>query len=79
MKKGGLALTVDTHKRSLLKAVVYKSGSVAVLALVSWLFTRDLVQMSYITIAYEIIAIVGYFVHERIWAHIKWGSGRAKE
>ena len=63
----------DSHKRSLLKALVYKLGSVTVLAILSWLFTRDLMQMSGITVTYELIAIIGYYVHERLWERVNWG------
>ena len=66
-------MAVDTHKRSLVKAVIYKSGSVALLAGLSWLFTRDLVQMSLITVTYEAIAALGYYIHERLWEQIHWG------
>ncbi len=67
----------DKHRRSILKALVYKGGSIVLLALVSWLFTRDLSKMSLITICYEAIAAVGYYVHERIWEKIKWGRKNA--
>lgn len=63
----------DTHKRSVLKAVGYKSVSIALLATLSWLFTRDLLHMTAITLTYEVIAIVGYYVYERIWGKINWG------
>ena len=64
---------IDSHKRSLLKALIYKIGSVTVLAILSWVFTQDLVSMSGITISYELIAIVGYYAHERIWERVNWG------
>ncbi len=65
--------SIDSHKRSLLKALIYKVGSVAILALLSWLFTRDLMKMSGITLSYELIAVVGYYAHERLWARVNWG------
>ena len=64
----------DTHKRSLIKAVGYKGGSVALLALLSWIFTQDLVKMSLITIVYQAVTIVGYYIYERVWEHISWGK-----
>lgn len=63
----------DKHKRSLVKAAGYKSVSIALLAFLSWVFTRDLLHMTAITVSYEIIAIVGYYVYERIWERIPWG------
>ena len=66
-------MTIDTHKRSLVKAVIYKTGSIVCLAGLSWIFTRDLVQMSLITVTYEVIAALGYYIHERLWEQIHWG------
>ncbi len=63
----------EAHKRSILKAVGYKSVSVALLAFLSWVFTRDLVHMTAITVTYEVIAIVGYYVYERLWDRVRWG------
>ena len=63
----------DAHKRSVLKAVGYKSVSIVLLAALAWIFTRDLMHMTAITVTYEVIAIVGYYVYERIWEKIKWG------
>ena len=65
--------SVDSHQRSLVKAAIYKLGSVAVLAILSWIFTRDLIKMSGITLSYEFIAIIGYYVHERLWERVTWG------
>ena len=64
---------MDHKKRSLLKAIIYKTASVVLLALIAWIATGDLKQMSVITISYQAIAIAGYFIHERLWARIKWG------
>lgn len=65
----------DRHWRSIVKALVYKGGSIVLLALLSWLFTKDLAKMSLITVCYQIITVVGYYIHERIWEKVKWGRG----
>jgi len=64
----------DSHSRSLLKALVYKLGSVLVLASLSWVFTRDVMRMFAMTLSYEAMAIIGYYVHERLWDRIRWGK-----
>jgi len=66
-------MAIDAHKRSLVKAVIYRTGSIVLLAGLSWLFTRDFVQMSLITVTYEVIAMLGYYIHERLWEQIRWG------
>lgn len=69
----GVQAMKDTHKRSIIKAVGYKTGSIAVLAIVSYIFTGDWSKMTLITGVYTLIAIVGYYVWERIWSYIRWG------
>jgi len=66
-------MAVDSQKRSLVKALIYKGGSVALLAILSYVFTHDLIQMSLITVTYEVIAALGYYVHERLWEQTSWG------
>jgi len=66
-------MAVDSHKRSLVKALIYKSGSITLLALLSYVFTQDLIKMSLITVSYEVIAALGYYVHERLWERVSWG------
>lgn len=63
----------DTHKRSIVKAIIYRFGGIMVLAMVTWIFTRDVIQVTSVTIAYHLISIVGYYVYERLWEHMKWG------
>ena len=63
----------DTHKRSLLKATGYKTVSIILLAFLSWMFTKSLLHMTAITVTYEVIAIVGYYVYERLWDRVRWG------
>lgn len=65
---------MDAHRRSITKAIGYKTVSIALLAFLSWMFTQSLIQATAITVTYEVIAIVGYYVYERIWAHIGWGK-----
>jgi len=68
-------LSVDTHKRSIVKAIIYRCGGIAVLAVVTWVITRDVIQVSAVTIVYHMVSIVGYYIYERIWGHMKWGKG----
>lgn len=63
----------DAHSRSLVKAAGYKSVSILLLAFLSWVFTRDLLHMTAITVTYEVVAVIGYYVYERIWEKISWG------
>ena len=67
-------MNTNTHKRSLLKAVVYRVGGITVLATITWVITRDTLQVSAVTIIYHTVSIIGYYIYERFWEHIKWGK-----
>ena len=64
----------ETHRRSIVKAIGYKTGSVIVLAVTSYVVTGDWESMSWITGIYTLIAIIGYYVWERVWGCIRWGG-----
>jgi len=66
-------MSTDSRRRSLAKAFIYKGGSVALLAILSYVFTQDLIETSLITVSYEVIAAIGYYVHERLWEQTSWG------
>ena len=63
----------DSHKRSIVKAVIYRGGGVVVLAGVTWIFTCDDIQVTSVTIVYHLVSVVGYYVYERVREHMKWG------
>ncbi len=65
----------NTHKRSIVKAIIYRCGGIAVLAVVTWIFTRDVIQVTAVTVAYHLVSIVGYYVYERLWERMEWGKG----
>jgi len=63
----------DSHKRSIAKAAIYRIGSVCVLAALSWITTKDLVQTTIISIGYQVVSATGYYLYERFWEQVKWG------
>ena len=56
------------------KAVIYRGGSVALLSLLSYIATRSIETMTFITVLYQVVSIVGYYIYERFWGRIKWGT-----
>jgi len=65
---------VEKHRRSMTKAVIYRGGSVALLGTLSYIATRSIETMSFITILYQVVSVIGYYVYERCWGRIKWGT-----
>ena len=62
-----------TKKRSLGKAVSYRNICTIMLAIVTYLITKDFFQMTNIVINFQSVQMIIYYVHERIWEKIKWG------
>ncbi len=47
---------------------------IIVLAVVTWIFTESVIQVTAVTIAYHTVSIIGYYIYERVWGHMKWGQ-----
>ena len=69
-------MSKDSHKRSLTKAVGYRMMGVLLLATLTWIFTRDFLQMGLITGVYHGLSVFGYYVYERGWEQVKWGRSK---
>jgi len=67
---------MESKKRTIIKAVSYRSLVTAILAVLSWIFTASIDQTALITILYAILATIGYYGHERLWNRISWETKR---
>jgi len=65
---------IDTAARSLTKAATWRIFAVLLLAMVTFITTQDWKTASYITAGYHAIQTITYFLHERLWNHIQWGT-----
>jgi uncharacterized membrane protein len=61
------------RKRSIVKAVTYRGIIVCLDFLVVYLLTGKVGTATTFMVVSNIYTSVGYFLHERAWAHIKWG------
>ncbi len=63
-----------TRKRSIVKAVTYRVFIVALDFAAIYLFTGKVeVALGFMLVS-NIYTTVGYFLHERLWARIQWGT-----
>ena len=62
-----------TGKRSLVKAVTYRAFIVCLDFVAIYLLTGKAGLAVGFMVVSNIYTTVGYFVHERLWARIKWG------
>jgi len=65
--------TTASSKRSVVKAITYRVIIVCLDFLVIYLLTGRLKMAFGFMIVSNIYTTIGYFLHERIWTHIKWG------
>ena len=63
----------DSRKRSIVKAINYRIICIIMLALVTYLITGDIFEMTTIVIVFQSIQMFIYYFHERLWERIKWG------
>ena len=63
----------EDRKRSIAKAISYRIICIISLAIVTYVFTGDLVQMTGIVVVFQSIQTVIYYLHERLWEQTQWG------
>ena len=62
-----------SRKRSIVKAVTYRGIIVVLDFLVIYLLTGKVATAAGFMIISNIYTTVAYFLHERVWAGLKWG------
>ena len=64
---------IELHRRSLAKSVSYRVVSVLVDLIVAYFFTHSATLSAGIVLFVDGYSTVIYYLHERVWAHIRWG------
>lgn len=68
-----------SRKRSIVKAITYRGIIVCLDFLVIYLLTGKVMTAAAFMIVSNIYTTVAYFLHERLWAGIRWGLQPQKE
>ncbi|TET20113.1 DUF2061 domain-containing protein [Candidatus Bathyarchaeota archaeon] len=66
---------MDTKLRSLLKSATWRVTGILVLGATTWIITGNWIQTTYITAIFNVIQVVFYYFHERLWERTNWGKG----
>lgn len=64
---------METHTRSIVKAISWQMLGLVTMTLLAWLTTGDLLAAGGLALAGAISGFVCYILHERAWARIYWG------
>jgi uncharacterized membrane protein len=68
-----------SRKRSVVKAITYRGTIICLDFLVIYVLTGKVTTAAAFMIVSNIYTTVAYFLHERVWAGIKWGLELQKE
>ena len=72
-------MTVETHYRSIIKAVSWRAGGTVVTCLVAWFLTGSLDLATRIGIVDTVIKIGAFYIHERFWNKVDFGKQKPPE
>ncbi|HEU0123627.1 MAG TPA: DUF2061 domain-containing protein [Bryobacteraceae bacterium] len=70
---------MDSHSRSVAKAVSYRVFGSLSTALIFYFLTGDLKTSAGAGIADSVMKLGLYFLHERVWNHINFGRQKPPE
>jgi uncharacterized membrane protein len=72
-------LSQASHKRSIVKAVIYRSASVLIVGGISYFVTGSFYSTSKIAVTFLVIETFFYYGYERLWGRITWEKKGAIE
>lgn len=64
----------ETHIRSSSKSIIWRIVGIFILGIVTYAYTRRWVQTGLITFIHHAVFLLVFYLHERIWLKMKWGS-----
>ena len=64
----------ETRKRSIIKSISWRIICIVVSIIIAFILTNELDIAATIGTVYNIVTMVLYYFHERIWNRIKWGG-----
>ena len=65
----------EAHTRSLVRSVIWRVIGIAVLALITYIYTKSWITTTLITVAHHGVFVFAYYFHERFWLWVKWLEG----
>ena len=70
---------METHIRSIAKAITWRAGGTVVTFIVVWIVAGKVALAAQIGILDTVIKIGVFYVHERFWNHLSFGKQKPPE
>ena len=70
---------IESHFRSIIKAITWRTGGTVVTFAVVWILTRELELAVQIGILDTAVKIGAFYAHERIWNRLNFGKKKPPE
>lgn len=70
---------METHGRSIIKAISWRTGGTVVTCMVAWILTGSFDLATRIGILDTAIKIGAFYVHERLWNRLDFGKQKPPE
>jgi adenylylsulfate kinase len=64
---------METRKRTLVRMISYRITAWAFTIFWTYLFTGNISSSAWFATALHVLLSIDYYIHERVWLHIKWG------
>ena len=70
---------METHLRSITKAITWRTGGTVVTFAVAWILTRRFELAAQIGILDTLVKIGAFYAHERVWNRLNFGKKKPPE
>ena len=70
---------MESHGRSIAKAVTWRIGGLLVTSLVVWTLTGQVALAASIALLDTLIKVGAFYIHERLWLRIRFGRPKPPE
>ncbi len=70
---------MESHFRSIAKAITWRAGGTVVTFAIVWIWTRQLELAAQIGVLDTVVKIGAFYAHERIWNKLNFGKKKLPE
>jgi len=65
---------MESHSRSIVKAVTWRAGGTVVTSLIAWMITGEAALSIGIGLLDSLVKVGAFYLHERIWNRLSFGK-----